>query len=261
MLISEFLNFSRSGQHPGAVVLPGAAGRQHQHSQSAGLWLGDAGVPLLPRVRPPAAEGRPPQTPAPGAQAGHRRRQADRRPARVRRPYPSAERRRCFKSLLCSLRYTSYWRRRFREQPVTEFCSVIRTNSTGPAGASAEPLLGRQDEAAQALVLFVSTEKQEDYLLLCDVLPEDRALRERLQQNRLVRQRPGEPGQIRAAGCKHACSSFSGGGAGAAAAGARGPQLPPRLHVLQPGVQRKQVPKERRELGAIPLKPHLNSII
>ncbi|CAF89879.1 unnamed protein product, partial [Tetraodon nigroviridis] len=57
--------------------------------------------------------------------------------------------------------YTSYWRRRFLEQPLTEFCSVIKTNSTGPV------------------------EKQEDYFLLCDVLPEDRALRERLQQKRL----------------------------------------------------------------------------
>lgn len=34
---------------------------------------------------------------------------------------------------------------------------------------------------------LVLTEKQEDYFLLCDVLPEDRILRERLQQKRLVR--------------------------------------------------------------------------
>ncbi|XP_041795080.1 zinc finger protein 277 isoform X2 [Chelmon rostratus] len=54
-----------------------------------------------------------------------------------------------------------YWRGRFLEQPVTDFCSVIKTNSTGPV------------------------EKQEDYFLLCDVLPEDRILRERLQQKRL----------------------------------------------------------------------------
>ncbi|XP_070686757.1 zinc finger protein 277 isoform X2 [Pempheris klunzingeri] len=58
-------------------------------------------------------------------------------------------------------KYMLYWRGRFMEQPVTDFCSVIKTNSTGPV------------------------EKQEDYFLLCDVLPEDRILRERLQQQRL----------------------------------------------------------------------------
>uniref|UniRef100_A0A671U1J3 Zinc finger protein 277 n=1 Tax=Sparus aurata TaxID=8175 RepID=A0A671U1J3_SPAAU len=58
-------------------------------------------------------------------------------------------------------KYMLYWRGRFLEQPVTDFCSVIKTNSTGPV------------------------EKQEDYFLLCDVLPEDRILRERLQQKRL----------------------------------------------------------------------------
>ncbi|CAJ1055877.1 LOW QUALITY PROTEIN: zinc finger protein 277 [Xyrichtys novacula] len=57
--------------------------------------------------------------------------------------------------------YLLYWRGRFLEQPITDFCSVIKTNSTGPV------------------------EKQEDYFLLCDVLPEDRILRERLQQKRL----------------------------------------------------------------------------
>ncbi|XP_035521769.1 zinc finger protein 277 [Morone saxatilis] len=58
-------------------------------------------------------------------------------------------------------KYMLYWRGRFLEQPVTDFCSVIKTNSTGPV------------------------EKQENYFLLCDVLPEDRILRERLQQKRL----------------------------------------------------------------------------
>lgn len=58
-------------------------------------------------------------------------------------------------------KYMLYWRGRFLEQPVTDFCSVIKTNSTGPV------------------------EKQEDYFLLCDVLPEDRILREKLQQKRL----------------------------------------------------------------------------
>ncbi|XP_068459956.1 zinc finger protein 277 isoform X2 [Clinocottus analis] len=58
-------------------------------------------------------------------------------------------------------KYVSYWRHRFLQQPLTDFCSVIKTNSHGPA------------------------EKQENYFLLCDVLPEDRILREKLQQKRL----------------------------------------------------------------------------
>ncbi|XP_033982841.1 NACHT, LRR and PYD domains-containing protein 12-like [Trematomus bernacchii] len=58
-------------------------------------------------------------------------------------------------------KYLVFWRGRFLEQPITDFCSVIKTNSTGPI------------------------EKQEDYFLLCDVLPEDRVLREKLQQKRL----------------------------------------------------------------------------
>ncbi|KAG9342288.1 hypothetical protein JZ751_016790 [Albula glossodonta] len=58
-------------------------------------------------------------------------------------------------------RYILYWRKRFTEQPITDFCSVIKTNSDGPI------------------------EKQEYYFLLCDALPEDRVLREQLQQKRL----------------------------------------------------------------------------
>ncbi|KAJ8411273.1 hypothetical protein AAFF_G00172790 [Aldrovandia affinis] len=57
--------------------------------------------------------------------------------------------------------YVLYWRKRFTEQPITDFCTVIRTNSEGPV------------------------EKQEFYFLLCDALPEDRILREQLQQKRL----------------------------------------------------------------------------
>uniref|UniRef100_A0A667Y7K6 Zinc finger protein 277 n=1 Tax=Myripristis murdjan TaxID=586833 RepID=A0A667Y7K6_9TELE len=58
-------------------------------------------------------------------------------------------------------KYLLYWKGRFLEQPLTDFCSVIKTNSTGPV------------------------EKQEEYFLLCDILPEDRLLREKLQQKRL----------------------------------------------------------------------------
>uniref|UniRef100_A0A9J8CE05 Zinc finger protein 277 n=1 Tax=Cyprinus carpio carpio TaxID=630221 RepID=A0A9J8CE05_CYPCA len=58
-------------------------------------------------------------------------------------------------------RYMLYWKKRFTEQPITDFCSVIKTNSEGPV------------------------EQQEHYFLLCDALPEDRILREQLQQRRL----------------------------------------------------------------------------
>ncbi|XP_057638937.1 zinc finger protein 277 isoform X1 [Chionomys nivalis] len=58
-------------------------------------------------------------------------------------------------------RYILYWRKRFTEQPITDFCSVIRINSTAPF------------------------EEQDNYFLLCDVLPEDRVLREELQKQKL----------------------------------------------------------------------------
>ncbi|KAG8439780.1 hypothetical protein GDO86_005809 [Hymenochirus boettgeri] len=58
-------------------------------------------------------------------------------------------------------RYVFYWKKRFNEQPIADFCTVIKTNSTAPV------------------------EEQENYFLLCDVLPEDRILREELQQERL----------------------------------------------------------------------------
>ncbi|XP_009976394.1 PREDICTED: zinc finger protein 277-like [Tauraco erythrolophus] len=58
-------------------------------------------------------------------------------------------------------RYVLYWKKRFAEQPITDFCSVIRTNSEAPL------------------------EEQDNYFLLCDALPEDRLLREQLQQKRL----------------------------------------------------------------------------
>ncbi|KAM6971766.1 zinc finger protein 277 [Aplochiton taeniatus] len=58
-------------------------------------------------------------------------------------------------------KYILYWKRRFLEGVITDFCSVMKTNSSGPV------------------------EKQESFFLLCDVLPEDRVLREQLQQKRL----------------------------------------------------------------------------
>nr|XP_003221251.2 PREDICTED: zinc finger protein 277 [Anolis carolinensis] len=58
-------------------------------------------------------------------------------------------------------RYMQYWKKRFAEQPTTDFCPVIKTNSEAPL------------------------EDQDSYFLLCDALPEDRELREKLQQQRL----------------------------------------------------------------------------
>ncbi|KAG9490198.1 hypothetical protein GDO78_005858 [Eleutherodactylus coqui] len=58
-------------------------------------------------------------------------------------------------------RYIIYWKKRFPEQAITDFCSVIRINSQAPE------------------------DQQENYYLLCDVVPEDRILREELQQDRL----------------------------------------------------------------------------
>ena len=58
--------------------------------------------------------------------------------------------------------YVSYWKRRFAEAPLTEFASVIRTNT-------------KKDDQAP----------QEDFFFLCDALPEDKALRERLKHRRL----------------------------------------------------------------------------
>uniref|UniRef100_A0ACB8FQ23 Uncharacterized protein n=1 Tax=Sphaerodactylus townsendi TaxID=933632 RepID=A0ACB8FQ23_9SAUR len=60
-----------------------------------------------------------------------------------------------------AFRYVLYWKKRFSEQPITDFCCVIKTNSKAPL------------------------EEQDNYFLLCDALPEDRALREKLQQQRL----------------------------------------------------------------------------
>lgn len=58
--------------------------------------------------------------------------------------------------------YLKYWRKRFEEDDITNFCSIIRTNSAA-----------------------ADKEDSEDFYLLCDALPEDRELREKLQQKRL----------------------------------------------------------------------------
>ncbi|KAM7121138.1 zinc finger protein 277 isoform 2-T2 [Molossus nigricans] len=87
-------------------------------------------------------------------------------------------------------RYILYWRKRFSEQPVTDFCSVIRINSTAPP------------------------EEQDHYFLLCDVLPEDRVLREELQRRKLTaileqQQREREDTSFRGA-CMFCNEEFSG---------------------------------------------------
>ncbi|XP_058045661.1 zinc finger protein 277 isoform X3 [Ahaetulla prasina] len=58
-------------------------------------------------------------------------------------------------------RYVLYWKKRFTEQPIADFCCIIKTNSEA------------------------DLEDQDNYFLLCDALPEDRELREKLQQQRL----------------------------------------------------------------------------
>lgn len=99
--------------------------------------------------------------------------------------------------------------------------------------------MDRTKAKAQHIYLsLISSEKQENYFLLCDVLPEDRVLRERLQQRRLVRNimlimiEIKIPKQKK----KQVCvlyPSIPGGGARTAAGRAGGQQLPARLHVLQ----------------------------
>ncbi|XP_069141616.1 zinc finger protein 277-like isoform X2 [Argopecten irradians] len=59
-------------------------------------------------------------------------------------------------------RYLVYWKQRFKEQPITDFCSVIKTNT------------GEKDR-----------DPSEDYFLLSDVLPEDKCYRQYLQKRKL----------------------------------------------------------------------------
>ncbi|XP_077981074.1 zinc finger protein 277-like [Glandiceps talaboti] len=66
-------------------------------------------------------------------------------------------------NLVCNLsKYVEYWRKRFQQEPIKNFCSVIHTNSR-------------------------PTDKgpKEEYYLLSDVLPEDKQIREYLQRKRL----------------------------------------------------------------------------
>jgi len=60
-------------------------------------------------------------------------------------------------------KYLSYWRERFKTKSIDEFCIGIRTNSKE-----------------------TDIEPSELYYLLCDSLPEDKLLREQLQQSKLV---------------------------------------------------------------------------
>ncbi|KAK2187562.1 hypothetical protein NP493_162g07030 [Ridgeia piscesae] len=59
-------------------------------------------------------------------------------------------------------KYLDYWRQRFKDAAITEFCSVIKTNTKE-----------------------TDVEPEESYYLLCDALPEDKNLRVRLQQEKL----------------------------------------------------------------------------
>nr|CAB3267922.1 zinc finger protein 277 [Phallusia mammillata] len=65
--------------------------------------------------------------------------------------------------LIADLRkYAIYWKKRFQEGPLDEFCSKIKTNT------------GRKDMG-----------ESEEYFLLCDALPEDKKIREELQLSKL----------------------------------------------------------------------------
>ncbi|XP_064633183.1 zinc finger protein 277-like isoform X2 [Lineus longissimus] len=59
--------------------------------------------------------------------------------------------------------YVDYWRERFTQNTITEFCSVINTNT-------------RPEDIGP----------KEQYYLLCDMLPEDKELRQKLQQEKLA---------------------------------------------------------------------------
>ncbi|XP_073253229.1 zinc finger protein 277-like [Porites lutea] len=64
---------------------------------------------------------------------------------------------------VCDMRrYSCYWRKRFKEKPITEFCPVININS-------------KPDDIGPKI----------QYFLLCDSLPEEKSLREDLQRQRL----------------------------------------------------------------------------
>ncbi|BFZ10310.1 hypothetical protein BsWGS_13349 [Bradybaena similaris] len=58
--------------------------------------------------------------------------------------------------------YLRYWKTRFDEKPISEFCSKIVTN------------IGAKDQAPK-----------EEFYLLCDALPEDKSIREHLQRKKL----------------------------------------------------------------------------
>jgi len=60
-------------------------------------------------------------------------------------------------------KYLAYWRERFKHKEIQELCVGIKTNSKE-----------------------TDIEPSELYYLLCDVLPEDKVLREQLQQSKLV---------------------------------------------------------------------------
>jgi len=64
---------------------------------------------------------------------------------------------------VCDMRrYLCYWKTRFKEKPITEFCPVIKINS-------------KPDDIGPMV----------QYFLLCDSLPEEKRLREELQRKRL----------------------------------------------------------------------------
>ncbi|XP_014677907.1 PREDICTED: LOW QUALITY PROTEIN: zinc finger protein 277-like [Priapulus caudatus] len=88
-------------------------------------------------------------------------------------------------------RYVEYWKEKFQVSPLTEFCGVIKTNSK-------ENYLGQE----------------EYYFLLCDVLPEDKELREKLQRKKLedvlIQQEKERTNSSFSRGCLFCKNQFSG---------------------------------------------------
>lgn len=81
IILKSAVSSCRRRHHPGGAVFSGAAG--WRGSRCAESRSGAAGVSVLLRVGPPAAERLAPQTSAAGAQAGHRWRPPHRKPPKV----------------------------------------------------------------------------------------------------------------------------------------------------------------------------------
>lgn len=88
-------------------------------------------------------------------------------------------------SLMNFTSYIHYWKRRFQESPLRDFCSVININTRDEGESQALGLL------IYLILMFIKCKLLDigpklQYNLLCDELPEDKKLRKHLQLNKLV---------------------------------------------------------------------------